>query len=301
MSTAIRLDALTRTFGRGQNQVTALDRISLEVPEGQLIAILGENGAGKTTLTKILSTMLNPSSGTAQVFGHDVVQAARQVRQDTTVIFGGDRGLYEMLTGRDNLAYFGALHGVRRRDLRQRIPALLEQVGLGDAGTRKVQTYSKGMRQRLHIAVGLLTRPKLLLLDEPTVGLDPNESERLRGVIAQMHADGTTVLLTSHNLLDVERLAERVVMVSRGAITHDLSLAEFRRLTGLDAVVTAQLRTSDGASEVVVPVERWSADTLAALARRFQDQDLVALDVRPSSLEDAFALASGQSLGGDAR
>lgn len=301
MSTAIRLDALTRTFGRGQNQVTALDRISLEVPEGQLIAVLGENGAGKTTLTKILSTMLYPSSGTAQVFGHDVVQAARQVRQDTTVIFGGDRGLYEMLTGRDNLAYFGALHGVRRRDLRSRIPALLEQVGLADAGTRKVQTYSKGMRQRLHIAVGLLTRPRLLLLDEPTVGLDPNESERLRGVIAQMHADGTTVLLTSHNLLDVERLAERVVMVSRGAITHDLGLAEFRRLTGLDAVVTAQLRTPDGASEVVVPVERWSADTLAALARRFQDEELVALDVRPSSLEDAFALASGQSVGGDAR
>ncbi|MGO4958179.1 ABC transporter ATP-binding protein [Luteococcus sp. OSA5] len=299
MSTAIHLDGLTRTFRDGARTVTALDRVSLDVPTGQLVAVLGENGAGKTTLTKILSTMLFPSSGSVSVFGHDVVKDAKQVRRDTTVIFGGDRGLYEMLTGRDNLEYFGALHGVGRRELKRRIPELLDEVGLAEAGRRKVQTYSKGMRQRLHIAVGLLTEPRLLLLDEPTVGLDPNESERLRGVIAGMHAGGTTVLLTSHNLLDVERLAQRVVMISHGTITHDLPLAEFRRLTGLDAVVTAHLGVGERAREVVVPVERWTGSVLADLARRFQDEELVDLDVRPSSLEDAFALASGKVIGSD--
>ncbi|MCO6679212.1 ABC transporter ATP-binding protein [Cutibacterium avidum] len=298
MISAVRLEGLTRKFRSGGEVVTALDRVNLEVPQGQLVAILGENGAGKTTLTKILSTMLYPSGGGAAVFGNDVVRDANKVRIDTTAIFGGDRGLYEMLSGSDNLEYFGALHGVKRRDLRHRIPQLLSQVGLEEAGRRAVQTYSKGMRQRLHIAVGLLTEPRLLLLDEPTVGLDPNESERLRGVVGEMHATGTTVLLTSHNLLDVERLAERVVMISHGSITHDLPLGDFRRLTGLDAVVTAQIRRGGGIHQTVTPIPRWSADSLAALAQQFESEEIIDLDVRPSTLEDAFALVSGKTLGG---
>lgn len=301
MTTAIELDALTRTFDRGKKQVTALDHLDLTVPEGQLLAVLGENGAGKTTLTKVLATLLYPSSGRALVFGHDVVREAKAARACTTVVFGGDRGLYEMLNGADNLAYFGALAGVGRRRLRARIPELLAQVGLEEAGSRAVRTYSKGMRQRLHIAVGLLTEPRLLLLDEPTVGLDPNEAERLRGTIRQMHAAGTTVVLTSHNLLDVEKLAERVVMVAHGRITHDLALAEFRRLAGLDAVVTATVRDGRHDEQVVIPVERWTPGTLAELSDRFAGVELVDLQVRSSTLEEAFALASGGSIEAGAR
>lgn len=287
MQPAIELVTLTRTFG----DVTALDAVDLSVPEGQLVALLGENGAGKTTIAKILATLLLPTSGTARVLGRDVVTDPRGVRDLTTVIFGGDRGLYPMLSGVENLRYFGTVHGVRQRELRGRIPAMLEQVGLAEAGRRRVEGYSKGMRQRLHVAIGLLTHPRVLLLDEPTVGLDPNESARLRETIATFPAEGTTVLLTSHNLTDVDRLAERVLMLRRGRITHDLPLAAFKRLAGYEAVVTAQL--ADG-EVMTIPVREWTGGVLGEVARSLEGRDVVDLDVRPATLDEAFASASGQ-------
>lgn len=295
MSAAVEVDNLTRTFKTAQGPVVALDRVTLTIEAGEPVALLGENGAGKTTLTKILATLLYPSSGSARVFGQDVVAEAKAVRLLTTVVFGGDRGLYTMLSGIENLRYFGALNGLGRRELLSRIPGLLEQVGLDEAGRRPVQTYSKGMRQRLHLAVGLLTRTPLMLLDEPTVGLDPNEAERLREVIRTLAGDGTTVLLTSHNLLDVERLASRVIMIAKGHITHDLSLVEFRHLTGYEAIVTATLADANGVARTEsVSVRRWSSDALFDLAQRFSADTLVDLQVRQSTLEEAFALASGK-------
>lgn len=306
MTNAIELRSLTRVY-QAKAEVVALDRVDLDVEEGAVVGILGENGAGKTTLTKILVTLLFPTSGSARVFGHDVVSDARRVRTLTTAVFGGDRGLYPMLSGRENLRYFGVLNGVGRRELRQRMPETLEQFGLADAAGRRVETYSKGMKQRLHVCIGLLTRPRLLLLDEPTVGLDPVESSRLREVIAELPAQGTTVLLTSHNLLDIERLAKRVVMISRGRVTHDLELAEFRRLGGVEAVVTvtmadhvrmtAELRalgasvSSDG-RRLSTPVARWSSEVLRDLAHALEDQAVEQVDVRSSTLDEAFAVAS---------
>lgn len=243
---AVELTALTREYRTRQRTVTALDRLDLTVPQGQLVAVLGENGAGKTTLAKILATLLLPTSGSAHVLGHDVAAEPATARTLVTAVFGGDRGLYPMLSGHENLRYFGAVNGVPRRELRRRMPGLLASAGLTEAASRRVETYSKGMRQRLHVCIGLLTRPRVLLLDEPTVGLDPNESARLREVIARFPGQGTTVLLTSHNLLDVEHLAERVVMLREGRLTHDLPLDRFRRLAGHEAVVTARLAPGDG-------------------------------------------------------
>lgn len=288
---AIELIDVTRTFRSSGQEVTALAGVSAVIPEGQTVALLGENGAGKTTLTKILSTLLHPTRGAARVFGHDVVRAPRLARQQSTTVFGGDRGLYTMLDGAENLRYFGALNGLGSRELRRRIPQLLEQVGLDAARGRRVETYSKGMKQRLHVAVGLLVRPRLLLLDEPTVGLDPIESERVRTTLAELADQGTTILLTSHNLTDVDRLAQRVIMIRKGSFTHDLSLAEFRRITGIDAVVIATLR--DGGS-FEIPVPRWSLAVLDELRQSLSGHELVDLEVRPSSLEDAFALAAGE-------
>jgi len=306
MPNAIELRGLTRRYTT-KREVIALDTVDLDIAEGGITGVLGENGAGKTTLTKILATLLFPSEGSARVFGHDVVRDARAVRRFTTAVFGGDRGLYPMLSGRENLRYFGVLDGVHGRALRTRMPQVLEDFGLGDAADRRVETYSKGMRQRLHLCIGLLTRPLLLLLDEPTVGLDPNESARLREVIADFPRQGTTVVLTSHNLLDIETLADRVVMLAHGRITQDASVEEFRRLGGVEAVVTV---TTDGSlvltdelkalgasstpdsSRLTVPVTRWSAEVLARLSHALAGQRIERLDVRTSTLDEAFAVAS---------
>lgn len=289
MEYAIELDAVVRTFTHDRQPVEALRGVSAQIPSGQTVALLGRNGAGKTTLTKICSTLLNPTSGHARIMGHDVVSDARAARACTTTVFGGDRGLYTMLDATENLRYFGALHGLRTAELRARIPALLEEVGLAHAGNRRVTTYSKGMKQRLHLAVGMLVRPRVLLLDEPTVGLDPLEAERVRGSVAAMIAAGTTVLLTSHNLTDVERLADRVIMISDGLFTHDLPLAQFRAITGVEAVVAATL---DGQLREI-PVPAWTPATLRAVADEMDGHEISDVVVRPSTLEDAFSMAAG--------
>lgn len=331
-SPAIELSALTRTFRGGRHATTtALDGVDLEVPQGQVLGLLGENGAGKTTLAKILSTLLLPTSGTARVLGHDVARDVRAVRDVVTAVFGGDRGLYPMLSGRENLRYFGAVHAVPHRELRRRMPELLDAAGLAEAADRRVETYSKGMRQRLHVCIGLLTRPRVLLLDEPTVGLDPAESARLRDVIAEFPAQGSTVVLTSHNLLDVEQLAQRVVVLRRGRLTHDLTVDGFRRLAGYEAVVSvllapergdageaapglatgpalspaltalgARLEPAEGGStRLTVAVERWSADVLGVLAAELSARDILDVQVRPATLDDAFARAMAAPPGTD--
>jgi ABC-2 type transport system ATP-binding protein len=311
---AIDVRGMTRVYQDGDRAVRALDDVTLQIAAGECVALLGVNGAGKTTLAKVLSTLLLPTSGTARVAGFDVVREAREVRSRIAVVFGGERGLYSMLTGRENLEYFGMLAGVRRRVLRTRVPELLAQVGLADAQSRRVEGYSKGMKQRLHIAAGLIGDPEVLLLDEPTLGLDPNEAERLRGQIGQLAASGVTVLLTSHYLLDVERLAGRVVIIDRGRITNDLTLREFAAVCGYEAAVTvttngavprgvvraaegiagvavSQLEPpdADGAGHMTVLVDSWQPRLLEELGRAFEGASVVEMRVRAAGLEEAFA------------
>ncbi len=308
-SAAIELRGLTRVFGKGERTVVALDEVSLVIRAGESVALLGENGAGKTTLTKILATLLLPTAGTALVHGLDVRRDANRVRELTNAVFGGDRGLYTMVTGRENLRYFGVINGVSPKALRAHADEVLERVGLREAADRRVETYSKGMRQRLHLAIGLLTTPRVLLLDEPTVGLDPNEARRLRQTVAEVQAKGTTVLMTSHNLLDVDELSERVVMIAHGKIVHDLSIAQFRALAETQAVVKATLAghvdpklpgsecRHDGLNTIVtVAVRSWSPSMLQTLSDSFRGLDIIGFDVRGARLEDAFSAASqGQS------
>ncbi|HZB48218.1 MAG TPA: ABC transporter ATP-binding protein [Mycobacteriales bacterium] len=315
MTPAVEVDAVSRSFGSADRAVRALDAVSFTVEPGSVLAVLGANGAGKTTLTKILATLVLPSAGTARILGHDVVREPLAVRAVTSVVFGGDRGLYTRLTGRANLRFFAMLAGVRRRELTEAIPAVLAEVGLTEAADRRVETYSKGMRQRLHIAIGVITRPRVLLLDEPTVGLDPLEAQRLRGSVRQMRDAGTAVLLTSHYLLDVEELADRVLLLDRGRVVHDGPLAAFAAQSGYAAVVevqargplpdlarllpgTAALDRIDGPDEngwrATLRLRTWGGDVFRELADLLESIDVLDVQVRPARLEEAYArLSSG--------
>jgi ABC-2 type transport system ATP-binding protein len=304
---AIEVTEVSRVFGSRRQRLRALDGVSFTASAGRTVAVLGGNGAGKTTLTKILSTLLVPSSGSARILGRDVVAEADAVRAVTSVILGGDRGLYARLTGRANLRFFAMLAGVGRRTMKDSIPETLEQVGLTETADRRVETYSKGMRQRLHIAIGVISRPEILLLDEPTVGLDPTEARRLRGAIRQMQAGGTTVLLTSHYLLDVEELADQVVLLDRGRVVADMPLAQFAAAAGYAAVVQVVLRsrptrlaelspeiavttlqTDDGRWQTTLRLPVWDAEVFRHLGTFLEESEVVDLQVRPARLEEAY-------------
>jgi ABC-2 type transport system ATP-binding protein len=306
---AISIRAIGREYGKGRERVSALSGVTFDVAPGEIVALLGANGAGKTTLVKILSTLLLPTGGSASILGLDVVSDVKAVRRRVGVVFGGERGFYTRLSARENMRFFGMLAGLSRVELRERIPVMLERVGLAGAADRRVETYSKGMRQRLHIALGLLPRPQVLLLDEPTVGLDPVEADRLRSTVAGLRDDGVGVLLTSHYLLDVEQLASRVVMLESGRVTADLPLPDFARRAGYAAVVVARFRGDgpapaqrlpDGTSvdsrvqtesgtELTLRLRNWGGDVFTQLGALLDGTELLDIEVRPARLEEAFA------------
>jgi ABC-2 type transport system ATP-binding protein len=236
----------------GRQAVPAVDGLSLTIPTGRVTGLLGLNGAGKTTTIRILATLLRPTSGTATVDGLDVVRQARAVRRRINLIAGGERMVYTRLTGRENLWYFGQLYDVPRGLLRRRIDELLALVGLTDAAGTLVERYSRGMRQRLAIARGLINEPAHLLLDEPTLGLDAPIARDLRAVVAGLAASGVGVLLTSHYLAEVEELCQHVYVISAGRLVAQGSPADLKAHTDRRHTVTVTLPAEDPAVSVAV-------------------------------------------------
>src|SRR5205085_11795153 len=200
----------TGTFRRRAKEVEAVRGVSFEVGEGELFGLLGPNGAGKTTTIKMLITLLLPTAGSARVLGLDVVEQAHEVRKRIGYVFGGERGVYERLSGYDNLRYFAELYGVPAHEPRRRIEELLEVVGLKGREHERAEGYSRGMKQRLHVARGLLHDPEVLFLDEPTIGLDPVGARELRSTIATLTAAGKTILLTTHYMFEADALCDRI-------------------------------------------------------------------------------------------
>ena len=215
MTEMIAASDLVKTY---PPRVRALDGMSLTVREGAIFGLLGPNGAGKSTTVRVLTTLSRPDSGAARVAGIDVLAEAVRARHAIGVV-GQKHGGDAEATGRENLTLQGEFYGIARRDLRERVQRSLERFGLADAADRRVKTYSGGMQRRLDVALGLIHRPRVLFLDEPTTGLDPEVRAQMWGEIERLaRDDGLTVLLTTHYLEEADRLADTVAIVDRGRV-----------------------------------------------------------------------------------
>ena len=217
---AVEITSLGRIYKpRGNSpQIIALNDVSLAIEEGEIHGLLGPNGAGKTTLVKVLSTVLLPTSGTASILGHDVVSETQAVRPLIGLVLGGDRGFYRLLTGRQNLEYWAALYKVPSSTAKRRVSDLLEMVNLTDRADYLFETYSRGMKQRLHLARGLVGDAKVLFLDEPTTGLDPIAARLFQSLVIALKSEGRTILLTTHDMAEAEAVCDRVTLIDRGRI-----------------------------------------------------------------------------------
>jgi ABC-2 type transport system ATP-binding protein len=206
------------TVRRRKSQVVAVKDVSFEVDYGELFGLVGPNGAGKTTTIKILTTMLIPTSGRATVLGYDSQKDVTKIREKIGIVLGGERGLYTRVSAVDNLRYFADLYGVPKSVRDKRIKELLEFMGLSDKANNRVETYSKGMKQRLHLARGLINDPEIIFLDEPTVGLDPEIAIETRKMIRELVEKGKTILLTTHYMFEADELCRRVAIIRNGDI-----------------------------------------------------------------------------------
>jgi daunorubicin resistance ABC transporter ATP-binding subunit len=248
---AIEVSGLVKSFGT----VTALDGVDLTVQAGSLTALLGPNGAGKTTLVRIVSTLTRPDAGRVRVLGLDVSARPQQVRARIGLT-GQFAGLDEALTGRDNLLLIGRLAGLRRREARRRAAELARLFDVADVIGRIVRTYSGGMRRRLDLAASLMTRPAVLVLDEPTTGLDPASRGQLWSALTNLRADGTTMLLTTQYLEEADRFADIVHVLSSGRIIASGTPAQLKARVGGQVI---EVRLADPAA---------AAAAVGGLARR---------------------------------
>ncbi len=259
---AILAEELTKSFGKTH----ALRGVSLDVPEGAILAVLGPNGAGKTTTVRILTTLSKPDSGRAMVAGHDVVEHPDLVRSSIGVT-GQSAALDELLTGKENLEMIGRLYRLSRQDAKRRTSELLERFRLTDASGRVVKTYSGGMRRRLDLAASLIASPPVLFLDEPTTGLDPRSRLEMWALIEELVAGGTTLLLTTQYLEEADRLANDIAVVDLGKIIARGTPEELKRqvggerieltfTSGVDLGEVARVLTANGGHDPQIDAEK---------------------------------------------
>jgi ABC-2 type transport system ATP-binding protein len=299
----------TGVIRRRAKEIQALRGITFSIEGGELFGLLGPNGAGKTTTIKVLTTLLLPSAGTARVLGFDVARRPREVRSRIGYVFGGDRGLYDRLSALENLRYFADVYRVPPRGQRSRIDELLQLVGLEGRERERVETYSRGMKQRLHIARGLLHDPPVLFLDEPTLGLDPVGARELRQMIARLRDAGKTILLTTHYMFEADELCRRIAVIADGRIVATGTPAELKdriadrtiveieafgasdamidRLRAVAGVTSVSVELREQAQVILVQASRGS-ELVQPLLRELGDARVGKVVPREPTLEDAY-------------
>ena len=315
MNEMIRASGLVKRYG----EVTALAGLDLVVPEGTVLGLLGPNGAGKTTAVRILTTLLEPDGGSAQVAGIDVSSDPQGVRKRIG-LSGQSAAVDEYLTGFENLDMVGRLYGLGRRRSRERGRELLELFSLSEAADRPTKTYSGGMRRRLDLAAALVAEPPVLFLDEPTTGLDPRSRTDLWGVIRDLVRQGTTLLLTTQYLEEADRLADEIVVIDHGAIIAQGAADQLKAQVGgervelvvenpadvvlalpvLAEVAVGDVQVDDHSRRLTAPV-RGGAGVLVTVLRRLDAVGVTVLDVglRRPTLDDVFLTLTGHAADDD--
>ena len=305
----IEVQDLRKTYG----DVKALDGVSFHVPEGTIYGLLGPNGAGKSTTISILAGLVRPTGGSASIAGHDVVSASQAARRSLGLV-PQDVVLYDELNARENLEFFGGLYGLRGAPLGARVDELLERTGLVEQAGRAVEKYSGGMRRRLNLACGLVHRPRVLLLDEPTVGIDPQARLHILEMVRDIAREGTTILYTTHYLHEAEELCQRVAIIDHGRILAEGTLEELRATVGERDLVTAR-GIFDGAAVRVLASRLQGAEILSLKENELvlacaqgneifgqlvrilaESGEVHEINIRQPSLENLFIKLTGREL-----
>src|SRR5512138_1286932 len=300
---------------------TAVHGVDLQIQRGEIFGLLGPNGAGKSTTIRMLCTLLEPTSGTATVNGFDVVKQANEVRRNLGTVLAGERSIYWKLTGRENLEYFAALYHIPSAIAKKRVDELLERMELRERANELVEKYSTGMRQRIAISKALLARPPILLLDEPTLGLDPQAARRVRELVAELKQEGHTILLTTHYMEEADQLSDRIGIIDAGKVIaldtpeglkrridqqeiirleltgwHDEIAEKLKSITGIEHMTTRQQGEAD-----LWEVNLHAQNSRIALPRIVEHISgngtrLVNMNIVKPSLEDVFIHLTGKAL-----
>jgi ABC-2 type transport system ATP-binding protein len=306
---------------RTRTLFTAVAGVSLQIKRGEIFGLLGPNGAGKSTTIRMLCTLLEPTSGTALVNGFDILRQANQVRQNLGTVLAGERSIYWKLSAKENLEYFAALYHIPPAIARQRIDELLQRMELTGRADELVEKYSTGMKQRVAISKALLARPPILLLDEPTLGLDPQAARRVRELIRELKTEGHTILLTTHYMEEADQLSDRIGIIDQGKIIAlDTPEALKQRISQKDVIrleiagwhpeIADVLRSLPNVQNLMVrnlhPESLWEvnlhADNSRAVLPGIIEQvnqngtHLVNMNIVRPSLEDVFISLTGKAL-----
>ena len=291
---------------------TALDHLDLSIQEGETLGLLGPNGAGKTTAIRVLTGLTDADAGEIRLFGGDLPATASAVRKRIGLV-PQDLALYETLSARDNLSYFGRLYGVTGAALKKRVDEVLDVLGLSEVAGKSPKKYSGGMKRRLNIGCAIIHKPELLILDEPTVGIDPQSRNHILDFVGTMNREGTTVLYTSHYMEEVERICSRVLIMDAGHVIAEGSVEELTRRALFEETVSVEVRDpSPALAEGIAKIQgvlRCGADghsltvtstagsqNLARILECAAPYAILGVSAKRPTLEDAFLALTGKKL-----